>query len=142
MKEAVTIFNIAEKKNKVHLMKKAIQTLSKNPDMGFVVAHLTSSFIDELVSATSGKTKEPYMKYLKDNFPDLCESLDAEMFYKYLRCKAIHEFALKPPLALAHSDEFDDENSFTEKKEIDGEEWIFLNVDRLVKDFLAHLDTL
>jgi hypothetical protein len=40
MKELLTVCNLADHNTKVDLMKAAIETLSKNPDMGIVVAQL------------------------------------------------------------------------------------------------------
>lgn len=140
MKDNPVVFNIADCPNKLRLMKETIETLSKNPDLGFVVAHSISVFIDGLASGHKGKVGTVYKKYLKRHFPELCKSLRADLFYTHIRCKAVHEFALKAPLALAHSQEFTDENSYVELIEINKIKYKCLNVDRLTKDFLEHIE--
>jgi hypothetical protein len=136
MKEAITICNLADKDTKLQLMKVAIETLSKNPDMGIVVALLICTFIQSLADTSNSL----FHQYLEKHFPELDKSIGFLMLSKNLRNKAIHEFAIKPPLGLAHSQFFDKENDYKKETEIDGQKWIFLNVDKLIKDFLKHLD--
>lgn len=142
MKDNPEIFHISDCRNRLNLMQETIETLSKNPDLGFAVAHSISVFIDGLASGHKGKTRTVYIKYLKKYFPELCKSLGADLFYTHLRCKAVHEFALKPPLTLAHSQGFDDENSYVEPIEIDKKKYKCLNVDKLAKDFLEHIENI
>jgi hypothetical protein len=135
MKEPIAICNLADHNTKVRLMKDAIETLSKDPDMGIVVALLICSFIDSLAETSHAI---PY-QYLQDHFPEFEKEIGFIMISKHLRNKAIHKFAILPPLGLAHSDYFSDPNDYKIEKEIEHQNWTFLNVDRLTKDFLDHL---
>jgi hypothetical protein len=96
------ITNIADLKEKARQMRGAITLLQGKPDLAFALVSLVAAFIDGLAKGSPGKTREAYLEYLKANFPALCADLGAEMFYTHIRCAAIHEFATKPPLALAH----------------------------------------
>lgn len=140
MKNDVQIFNIADLDNKIKLMKETITIVSANPDLGFVTAHLISSFIDGLVAAPIGQTREEYLVYLKKNFPELCSTLGAGLFYDNLRNKAIHEFAVLPPLALKHEEYFEDKDTYADIINYNGTDFICLNIDRLTRDFLQHLE--
>ncbi|MDO9579803.1 MAG: hypothetical protein Q7J06_04450 [Bacteroidales bacterium] len=138
MSEPIEICNLADHNTKLELMKVAIETLSKNPDMGIVVALLICTFMQSLADTSNSL----FYKYFERHFPELDKSIGFMMFYKHLRNKAVHEFAIKPPLGLAHSQFFDNENDYKKEEEIDGQKWTFLNVYRLTKDFLEHLDSL
>jgi hypothetical protein len=136
MKDAEAICNLADHNTKVQLMKVAIETLSKNPDMGIVVALLICTFIDSLAETSHSM----FHKYLENHFQEFDESIGFIMISKHLRNKAVHKFAILPPLGLAHSDYFPNESDYKIEKEIEGQKWIFLNIDRLTKDFLEHLE--
>lgn len=135
MKDNPVICNLADHNTKLELMKVAVETLSKNPDMGIIVAQLICTFIDSLA------TTEHYLfyQYLQRFFPELDESIGFQLFWRHLRNKAVHEFAIKPPLALAHKHEFPNESDYKIEKEIEGQNWILLNIDKLTYDFLEHL---
>jgi hypothetical protein len=136
MKETLTVCNLADHNTKVQLMRIAIETLSKNPDMGIVVALLITTFIDSLAESS----KLFFYEYLESHFPELDKEFGFMMVHRNLRNKAVHEFAVKPPLALAHRHHFTDGNTYKEIKKIGDQEWTFLNVDRLTEEFLRHLD--
>jgi len=136
----ITIYNIADTNNKIDLMRKSIQLLLPNKDLGFVVAHMISTFIDGLAKAPKHDAGATYKQYLKDNFPELCRFIDPDLFYENLRNKAIHEFAPLPPLAIARASSFGNSAMYAETRKIEGKEWICLNVDILTEDFLRHLD--
>ena len=136
MTEPIEVYDIADHNNKIQIMKVAVETLSKNPDMGIVVALLICTFIDSLAETSHSM----FYKYLEDHFPDLEKEIGFLMISKHLRNKTVHKFAFLPPLALAHSQMFDDKNDYKKEEEIKGQKWILLNVDRLIKDFLEHLE--
>ncbi len=148
-------------------MRKAILALRQDPPSGlnnrldnsFVIAHLISSFIAGLTTGHNRGNKAVYLSYIESNFPDLCNAFTniltntpslssqlqgmtgAEFFYTHLRNKAMHEFAPKPPLALAHNAMFDNTNPYVKIKPSDGQTLICLNVDKLIDDFLGHLSS-
>ena len=123
-------------------MRKTILLLSPHKEMGFVVAHMISTFIDGLVIAPRNDGGMAYKKYLETYFPELCSAIGADLFYSNLRNKAVHEFAPSPPLALAHKEAFREAGIYSDKRVLEGKEWVTLNVDRLSEDFLNHLDTI
>ena len=138
IKEPIAVCNLADHNTKLQLMKVAVETLSKNPDMGIVVAQLICTFIDSLATTSHYL----FHQYLENFFPELDKSIGFDLIWKNLRNKAVHEFAIKPPLGLAQSQQFDNKNDYKVEKEIDGQTWIFLNVDKLTSDFLEHLESI
>ncbi len=138
--DSSTVTNIADPAVRVEMMRSAIHLLRANPDLGFVLVSLIAAFIDGLAKGAPGKTRSAYLTYLKANFPELCQSIGAEVFYSHIRNAGIHEFAPRPPLALARNAELP--GQYCEMREMDGAEWTVVNVDRIVDDFLAHLDQL
>jgi hypothetical protein len=79
---------------------------------------------------------------LKVNFPDLCSSLGAEVFYAKYRCGAVHEFGMKEGLAIGRDSGM--KGAYVETQDIADlkRQNTVLNIDRLVHDFLKHLDNL
>lgn len=134
------MFNVAELRHKTQLMRRAIELLSHDPDMGFVLMTLVANFIDGLARGPKGQTKSYYLNYLKSHFPELCAELGAESFYSHFRSAAVHEFAPRPPFALAHDSELD--GDYLVSREDSNTTWSILNVDRLVQDFLQHLSVI
>lgn len=122
------------------MMRSAVEVLRTRPDLGFVLVSLVAAFIDGLAKGSPGKTRTAYLAYLKTNFPELCQSVGAEVFYSHIRNAGIHEFAPRPPFALAPNEEL--HGQYCETREMDGTEWTVVNADRIVDDFLAHLDQL
>src|SRR5262245_52052601 len=135
-------FDIADAANKRRLLRQAIAELENSPDMGFVVLHMIAAFIDGLASGRVDGTKRAYLAYMQANFPQLCQGIGAETFYSQVRCKAVHEFALAPPLALAHSRMLQDPSAFVESVTKDGRQWTLVNLQRVVAEFVRHLDAL
>jgi hypothetical protein len=72
----------------------------------------------------------------------LCKAIGAEVFYTHIRSKAVHEFALLPPLALVHSSSLADPTSYAETVIIHDKEWTLVNLEKVVDDFRWHLDAL
>ena len=139
---AAALFNVADPSAKRRLMREAIEALEPNPDLGFVLLHTVSAFIDGLAAGAKSNTKAAYLSYLQANFPALCQAIGAEIFYTHIRSKAVHEFALLPPLALAHSSSLADPTAYVETVVISGKEWTLVNLEKVVADFRSHLDTL
>ena len=134
------VTNIADMSSKVAMMRETVALLETRPDLGFVLLTLVAAFIDGLAKGAPGKTRVAYIDYLKNNFPELCLALGAEVFYAHIRNAAIHEFAPRPPIALAHESEL--MGQYAETRELNGEHWTVLNVDKIVTDFKHHLDKL
>ena len=65
-------------------------------------------------------------------------ALGAEVFYSHIRCASIHEFAPRPPIGLAHTEEL--RGQYSGIWEGGGQQWTMFNVDRFVSDFMRHLD--
>ena len=122
------------------MMRETVMLLETRPDLGFVLLALVASFIDGLAKGAPGNTRVAYITYLETHFPSLCLALGAEVFYAHIRNAAIHEFAPRPPFALAHKTELGIQ--YTETRELNGENWTVLNVDKIVSDFKSHLDSL
>jgi hypothetical protein len=120
------------------MMRSAVELLRTRPELGFVLVSLIAAFIDGLAKAPPRKTHDGYVAYLKSNFPELCATLGAEAFYAHIRCAAIHEFAPRPPFALAPDTEL--KGRYTDIREMEGQYWTLLNADRFVDEFLHHLD--
>jgi hypothetical protein len=123
-------------------MRKAIAVLEPHPDLGFVLLHLIAAFIDGLTAGVPGNSQRAYADYLRTHFPALCKAIEPDVFYTHVRCKAVHEFALLPPLALAHSSHFSDTTAYVKSAWIDGAEWTVVNLEAILADFRSHLDTL
>jgi len=136
------LFNLADPKSKCRLMREALDALDSNPDLAFVSLHLVSAFIDGLAAGNTGKTKASYLLYLQEHFPQLCQELGAEIFYTHVRSKAVHEFALRPPLALSRSTGMQDKNAYCETVSMDGAEWTLVNLERVLADFRTHLGSI
>jgi hypothetical protein len=130
--------NIADPAVHVQMMRDTVKLLQQRPDLGFVLMSLIAAFIDGLAKGQPGHTREAYLEYLKRHFPTLCTELGAETFYAHFRSCAIHEFAPRPPFGVAHGGA----GEYVATRDDAGEQWSFLNVDRLVADFLMHLDSL
>ena len=132
----VSISNIADPAVRIKMMRETIELLEQRPDLGFVLMSVIAAFIDGLAKGRRGETREAYLEYLKKYFPDLCTELGAETFYAHFRSCGIHEFAPRPPFGLSHGGA----GEYVSTRP-DGD-WSFLNVDRLVADFKAHLRSL
>lgn len=136
--DPASVTNIADTSVRVAMMRSTVELLRTRPELSFVLVSLVATFIDGLTKAPPRKTHDAYVEYLKSNFPELCAALGAEAFYAHIRCAAIHEFAPRPPLALAPDAEL--QGRYTDTRELEGQHWTLLNADRLVDEFLRHLD--
>lgn len=134
----LNITNIADPTVRYTMMRETVHLLQTRPNLGFVLLSVVAGFIDGLVKAPRGSTHTKYVKYLGEHFPEACVALGAEVFYSHIRCASIHEFAPRPPVALAHTEQLHGEYSDT--REVGGQQWTVFNVDRFVSDFMRHLD--
>lgn len=124
------------------LMRETLSAIEPNRDLGFMLVHLVAAFIDGLVRAPKGQTKARYIDYLRAHFPALCKVIRPEDFYEHIRNKAIHEFNVLPPFAFAHQGQLQDPTAYVEAVRIGGQQWTLVNVEKVVEDFRAHLDSL
>jgi hypothetical protein len=134
------VTNIADPAVRRSMMRSTVELFRTRPELGFVLVSVVAAFIDGLAKGKPRETRGTYLAYLKENFPDLCESIGAEVFYSHIRNAGIHEFAPRPPFALAPNSALGGE--YCETRELNGAEWTIINADRIVNDFLAHLDQL
>lgn len=139
---SVQVFNIADPANKRRLVRETLSALEPHQDLGFVIMHLVAAFIDGLASGPCGGTRTAYLAYLGAHFPAMCKAIGAEVYYSHIRCKAVHEFAVLPPFALAHSAALSNPSAYTETRTCEGKQWTLINVERVLADFRSHLDSL
>jgi hypothetical protein len=132
------VTNIADPAVRSAMMRATVELLRTRPDLGFVLVSVVAAFIDGLAKGKPGETRSAYLAYMRTNFPDLCQSIGAEVFYAHIRNAGIHEFAPRPPFALAPDSALG--GKYCETRELNGAEWTVVNADRIVNDFLAHLD--
>ena len=133
--------NIADPQLRAAMMRETVALLKTRPSLGFVLVSMVAAFIDGLAKPPPSKVREAYVSYLERHFPNLCRAIGAEVFYSNVRCAGIHEFAPRPPIALAASAELGGKYAETRQDE-HGAAWVLLNADLVVQDFLEHLDKL
>ena len=92
-----------------------------------------------LASGQKGGTKAAYIAYLSTHFPDLCAAVGAEAFYTNYRCATVHEFGLAPGFAIGRDQGLGGKYVDSQVVRETGQKLTILNIDRLVRDFLAHL---
>jgi len=119
------------------MMRKVVEAVRKEGEMPLPLLNLVTTFIDGLASGQPGETKAAYLKYLRENFPDICTTLGAEIFYTNYRCGAVHEFSLKKGYAIDRGEKMP--GVYVEGRTVKetGNELTFLNIDRLVDDFIS-----
>ena len=91
---------------------------------------------------SKGGTRAAYVRYLKAHFPDLCSAVGAETFYERYRNAAVHEFSLKAGYAIGRDSGLKGAYTDTQLISDTGETITLLNIDRLVSDFLSHVEGL
>ena len=99
-----------------------------------------ATFIDGLASGPKGGTRAAYIAYLKANFPALSGAIGAEVFYDNYRNAAVHEFALMPGSAIGRDSGLKSAYVDTQVIRETGAQVTVLNIDRLVADFLSHVE--
>ncbi len=124
------------------MMREVVEAVKARGTLFMPLLNLVSTFIDGLASGAPHNTKAAYLAYLKTHFPDLCKALGAEVFYSKYRCAAVHEFNLKPGFAIGRASSMSGAYADTRTLKETGQEIIVLNIDRLVRDFIAHVRSL
>ena len=124
------------------MMRKVIEAVRNKGELYMPLLNLVTTFIDGLASGQPHETKVAYLNYLKMHFPDLCAAIGAEIFYTNYRCGAVHEFNLKKGFGIDRGENMP--GTYIETKTIKetGNQMTFLNIDRLVDDFIAHVRSL
>jgi len=138
----VEIVNIADAGFRLETMRDTVRAVQAPGLLFYSLLNLISTFIDGLVSAPVGQTKTQYIAYLERHFPELSEALGAETFYLQYRCAAIHEFGLKPGYAIGRDHGMSGKYVETQAVRETGQVNTILNIDRLIDDFLSHVDQL
>lgn len=145
MLEAVSfaeMANLADPVFRLTIMRDCIRAVQAPGHLFYPLLNLLSTFIDGLASGAKGDTKPAYISYLKTHFPDLCAALGAETFYTNYRCAAVHEFGLKRGFAIGRDQDLSGKYVGTKVILESGQQLTLLNIDRLVRDFLAHIEQL
>lgn len=134
--------NTLDPEFRTRMMRDVIKEVRKNGTLYMPLLNLVASFIDGLASGRPGKTKKAYIQYLKTHFPELCAELGAETFYSKYRNASIHEFSTKPGFVIGRKRGMGSE--YVESIQVNemDENLIVLNIDRLVDDFLSHIERL
>jgi hypothetical protein len=130
--------NLADPKLRLSWMRDCVEAVRTPGHLHYPLLNLVSTFIDGLASAPPGKTKNGYVDYLTEHFPELCAAVGAEIFYAKYRCKAVHEFGLADGFAIGRESGL--AGKYADTQSINGKDYLILNIDRLVQDFLAHID--
>jgi len=128
------ITNIGDPEFRTRMMREVVAHVKKHGKLHVPLLALVSCFIDGLARGPKSKTKKAYITYLKKHFPELCRELGAEAFYTKFRCATIHEFSIKEGYGIARDSYM--KGSYV--KYADNILW--LNIDKLVDDFLAHIE--
>lgn len=137
-----SITDIGKNEFRTRMMGKVITHIKKDGSLHVPLLTLITCFIDGLAKGKKGETKPAYLNYIKKHFPELCKELGAEVFYNKYRNAAVHEFSIKKGYGI-------DRNSSMKGKYIDtqiiiesNKKLIVLNIDKLVDDFLQHIQKL
>lgn len=136
------VANIGDPVFRLTMMRDTVRAVQAQGHLSYPLLNLISTFIDGLVSAPTGQTKAQYIAYLNKHFPDLSSALGAEVFYLQYRCAAVHEFGLKPNYAIGRNVGMGGKYVGTQQIGESGHVYTILNIDRLVADFLSHVEQL
>ena len=123
-------------------MKESVNAVYERGNLWYPLLNLVATFIDGLASGPKGGTRPAYIQYLETNFPQLCLALGAATFYENYRNAAVHEFSLKPGYAIGRDSGMKGQYVDTQLLTDIGTQQIVLNIDRLVADFVGHVDLL
>lgn len=91
---------------------------------------LVSAYIDWMAEGSEKR----YKKVLRDKFPKLCSEMSADTFYDKIRCGMVHRSAPRSNYALI--EEHESEGKYVNEISLEGQIYIGLNIDRVIKDFL------
>jgi hypothetical protein len=130
------ITNINDDEFRTRMMKNVVKCVKADGSLHLPLLSIISCFIDGLAKAQPGEVGLTYKEYLKKHFPKLCKELGAEIFYCNFRCKSVHEFSIKKGFGIARDSELNGVYACRDKKS----EIIFLNIDKLVDEFLSHIE--
>ena len=127
-------------------MRKNIEALCRDaesdPDLWFPVVRDIVANIDGLARPPGGNVSATVNAYLVRHFPNLCDAIGpnraegAKTFTNHFRHKGIHEFAPLPPFAIGRGTP---DGPYMSEAVIGRTTWRVLNVDRLARDFVAHV---
>ncbi len=124
------------------MMRDCVRAVQAPGNLWYPLLNLITTFIDGLTSGPKGGTRAAYVSYLKAHFPDLCVAVGAEVFYENYRNVAVHEFGLKPGYAIGRNTGLKGAYADTQLIRDTGVQVTVLNIDRLLADFLAHVEGL
>jgi hypothetical protein len=136
------ITNIADPALRLNMMRDTVSAVQAHGNLFYPQLNLVSTFIDGLVSAPRGKNKVQYIAYLENHFPELSDTLGAEVFYEHYRCVAVHEFGLGDGYAIGRNSGMNRNYVETQTVQETGQVITVLNIDRFVADFFFHIDLL
>jgi hypothetical protein len=136
------IANIADRQFRLEMMRGCVVAVSSVDGLHFPLLNLVAVFIDGLVAAPKNRNRELYPPYLDRHFPELCAALPSTIFYEHYRCKAVHEFGLGAGYAIGRDSGL--KGAYVEAQLVKetGQMLTVLNIDRLVADFLKHIEIL
>lgn len=124
------------------MMIEVVESVEQKGNLFIPLLNLIATFIDGLASGPKGGTKKAYLAYLGNYFPELCSALGSEVFYDSYRNKSVHEFDLKHGYGIGRDSGMNGAYCGTQKVKETSETIVVLNIDRLVRDFLAHVRVL
>ena len=124
------------------MMRKVIEAVRKEGELYMPLLNLVTTFIDGLASGQPGTTKTAYLNYIQKQFPNLCSAIGAEVFYTNYRCGAVHEFNLKKGFAIERGEKMSGTYVDTKIIKETGDQITILNIDRLIDDFITHIQSL
>jgi hypothetical protein len=136
------IANLGDPVFRLTMMRDCVCAVQAPGHLFYPLLNIISTFIDGLASGAKGNTKAAYLAYLEKHFPDLCAAIGAEKFYISYRCAAVHEFGLKPGFAIGRGFGLGGKYLETQNVPESGDVVTVLNIDRLVNDFLSHVEHL
>ena len=134
--------NLANPTFRLTMMRDCVRAVQAPGHLWYPLLNLIATFIDGLASGPKGGTRAAYLSYLKAHFPDLCAAVGAKVFYENYRNAAVHEFGLKPDYAIGRDSGLNGAYVDTQLIRDTGAQITVLNIDRLVADFLAHVEGL
>lgn len=134
--------NLADPELRFGQMTGSVQSLHSTGTLWYSLLNMISAYIDGLASGPKGGTRAAYIQYLETHFPALVAELGAVTFYEKYRNATIHEFGLKKGYAIGRDSGLNGSYVATQAIKETGENIVILNIDRLVSDFLAHVEGL
>lgn len=141
-------FTVGDPKRRYGSMVRALQTLYRaSPSPHYLaITCLISCYIDAVAARGGAASKTKFLRFVRNNFKQLCAGLDheepgldgAEVFYKYFRSGMVHTFFSRDPkYSIAEDHELD--GAYTGKLRAEDRPGVMtaVNVDRLYKDFVS-----